>query len=296
MEYRELDRMIDDLRAVVENDSPQKGYWKELWSLVGGIKSGFRDVRYPTLEDKKNAWQRLDELIQQARERSEMEKAEREKRTSAWQDKVDRSRRQREDVESRLGGTRPTTDLERLIAATVLLPLTLLENLLRAVLGLDQLDEVHEDLKACSTAMKDAWNAFNEAKGDMLPADKHATYEALNKAQDRLNDAWARWKDAKNRYHEERRRQWMERQADSRARIEANIEKLEGKLDKAEGALERSRAHLAKLESDYESAWSESFKERCQEWMDQEEARISDIEESIDRMRGWLHEERAKLR
>lgn len=38
-------------------------------------------------------------------------------------------------------------------------------------------------------------------------------------------------------------------------RIEANIDKLEGKSDKAEDALDKARAHLAKLERDYDSAW-----------------------------------------
>jgi len=296
VDYSELDRMIDALQAAVQNDSPQKGYWKGLWSLVGEIKGGFKGVRYPTLDERQAAWTRLNELIDQARVRSEHEKEEREKRQQAWEEKVQRSERARERLESKLGGTRPITDLERMIAATVLLPLTMLENVLRAVLGLEQLDEVHEDLKSCSAAMKEAWAFFTENKDVMLPADKHAAYEALNRAQDRLNDAWARWKDAKNRYHEERRRLWQERQEDRRTRIETNIEKLEGKLDKAENALERARAHLAKLENDYDSAWSEGFKERCQEWIDEETNRIRDIEESIDRLRGWIDEERAKLR
>ncbi len=288
--------MIGALRATVENDTPQKGYWKGLWSLVGEIKAGFKGVRYPTLDEKQAAWQRLDELIQQARERSEHEKEERDKRQKAWEEKVERSERARGRLESKLGGTRPIADLERMIAAAVLAPLMLLENLLRAVLGLEQLDEIHEDLKSCSAAMREAWTFFNENKSDMLPADKHSAYEQLNKAQDRLNEAWARWKEAKNRFHEERQRQWQERQDNRRGRIEANIEKLEGKLDKAENALEKAKAHLAKLESDYDSAWNDKFKERCQEWIDEEESRIRDIEESIDRMRGWLEEQRNKLR
>src|SRR5206468_3143579 len=105
MDYTELDRMIDGLKATVENDSPQKGYWKGLWSLVGDIKSGFREARYPTVDQKQAAWQRLDELIRQARERSEREKEDREKRQKAWEDKVERSERARGRLESKLGGT-----------------------------------------------------------------------------------------------------------------------------------------------------------------------------------------------
>jgi hypothetical protein len=296
MDYRALDRMIDTLQTTVENDAPQKGYWKALWSFVGEIKAGFSGVRYPTREEQQAAWQRLDQLVTKARERSEREKQEREERQKAWESKVEQSERARGRLESKLGGTRPVNDLERMIATVVLAPLIVLENMLRAVLGLERLDEIHEDLKHCSAALKESWAFFGENKGDMLPADKHAAYDQLNKAQDRLNDAWGRWKEAKNRFHEERRRQWKERQDYWHERIEANIEKLGVKLDKAENALEQSKAHLAKLESDYESAWSDKFKERCQEWIDEENSRIRDIEESIDRMRGWLDEERTKLR
>lgn len=52
VEDTELDRLIDSLRATVENDTPQKGYWKGLWSLVGDIKTGFKGVRYPTVDEK----------------------------------------------------------------------------------------------------------------------------------------------------------------------------------------------------------------------------------------------------
>ena len=296
VEYTDLDQMIEDLRRTVGNNSPQKGYWKGLWSLVGDVKSGFREVRYPTPDQRQAAWRRLEELIEQARERSEHERHERDKKQKAWEEKVARSEQARGRVSSKVGASAPVTELERMIATVVLAPLILLENILRDVLGLEQLDEIHEDLKRCSAALKEAWQFFNESKGVLLPADKHSAYEELNKAQDRLNAAWDRWKEAKNRAHEERRRAWQARQDDRRQRIEANIDKLEANLNKAENALERSHAHLSKLESDYQSAWSDGFRERCQEWIDEEETRIRDIEASIDKMRGWLEEERSKLR
>lgn len=262
MDYRGIDALIDSLQATVDLEAPQKGYWRGLWALVGEIKTGFNQVRYPTREEKQAAWERLNDLIERAKERGEREKEQREKRQKEWEGKVRRSEQTRSRLESQLGGTRPVTELERMIAAVVLAPLLLLEAALRSVLGLEQLDEILEDLKRCSSAMKEAWSFFSAHKGDMLPADKHAAYEQLNNAQERLNDAWTRYKEAKDRYHDERRREWQQRQANRRERIEANIEKLEAKLDKAEQALEHRRSHLSKLNSDYDAAWSEKFKER----------------------------------
>jgi len=296
VEYTDLNDMIEGLRSAVEDDTSQRGYWANLWSLVGNIKARFREVRYPTNAQKQDAWKRLEGLIRQARDRSERERRDRDKKQKAWEEKVARSDQARGRLSSKVAASTPVNELERMIATVVLAPLILLENILRDVLGLEQLDEVHEDLKKCSAALRQAWQFFNETKGVLLPAAKHSAYEELSKAQNRLNAAWDRWKDAKNRAHEERRRAWQARQADRRRRIEANIDKLEAKLDKAEGALSRSRAHLSTLESDYESAWSDSFKERCQDWINEEETRMRDIEASIDKMRGWLDEERDKLR
>lgn len=50
-----------------------------------------------------------------------------------------------------------------------------------------------------------------------------------------------------------------------------------------------------RLRDDYSSARSDGFRDRCGQWIDEEEDRIRDIESSIDRIGGWLQEERGKL-
>lgn len=79
------------------------------------------------------------------------------------------------------------------------------------------------------------------------------------------------------------------------AKVEAHIEELQGKLSKAESALEHQQSHLSDLRSQYYSAWSDSFKERCSGWIDECEARIESIKEHIDRIEGWIREERSKI-
>jgi hypothetical protein len=303
VDYTDLDRLIDRLQRATDLDHPQKGYWKELWALVGEIRAGFREVQYPTIQDKSEAQNRLHELIAQAKSRGEREKREREERQRGWEQKRARSQQALGRVQSRVAGARPIGELERMVGTLVLAPLLALESLLRSVLGLEELDEIHEDLKKCSAALRDAWQTFTDAKEQLLPADKQVAYQQLSDAQARLNGAWDAWRAAKNRAHDERRRareeqqrQWEARQSDRRDRIRANIQKLEGKLEKAEDALERRKHHLSKLEDDYENARSDGFRDRCSRWIDEERDRIRDIEDSIDRIRGWLQEEHDKLR
>jgi predicted ribosome quality control (RQC) complex YloA/Tae2 family protein len=303
MHYDELNKLLDSLADAVANEHPQKGYWRELWGLVSRIRSGIKETRYPTAEEKQRAIERLNELVEAARRRSEEEKRRRAKIQCEWEQKIARSDRAKQDVEKKLGGTRPATDIERMIASVILAPLELLENALRSLLGLGQLDEVHEDLKICSANMKDAWRLFREREHDLLPGDKNELYRQLKDAQERLNAAWNRWKSVKNQAYEERcrAREARQRERDERhrsfvARVEANIEKLEAKIAQAEDALERQRDHLSDLQQRYRESWNDDFRERCRQWIEEAEERIRSIENSIRQWREWLDKEHDKLR
>jgi len=78
--------------------------------------------------------------------------------------------------------------------------------------------------------------------------------------------------------------------------VEANIAKLAEKLSKAKATLHRQEAHREELRDKYTNAWSESFKDRCSDWIDECENRIANIKEQIERLEGWIGEEREKLR
>jgi hypothetical protein len=303
MEYDALQNLIDSLENEVNSTDPQRGYWKNLWALVNEVRSGFKGSRFPTAAEKQEAWERVNSLVALAEQRSAKEKRERAHKEREWNKRQDSSRRAADRIQGELTNTRPTTDLERMLATVILAPLYLIENLLRSALGLEQLDEVHEDLKNCSAHLKEAWRLFNDNKQDLLPGDKTETYKNLVSAQERLNAAWSRWKEAKNEFHENKRREYEARKAerdekhrDFVRRVINNISKLEDKINKAEDALDRQRNHLSDLRDQYASAWSDSFKERCSDWIDQTKDKINDIEESIDRMREWLREEHNKLR
>ena len=312
MEYQELDDLISELEDMVQETSPQKGYWKQLWNLVGEIGSGFKGTRYPNKDDKDEAWKRFQSFIDKAKARCAENEERIREREREFERRKNRSESARRKIEGKAVGSRPLSGFERGMADIFLLPLTLAERVLEAVLGIkakSELEQIHDELRNCSQCLKDAWTAFSDSKDAMLPGDKAQVYQTLIKAQERLNSAWESWKAAKSDFHEKRQRaweakqhEWQERQHEREIkhhhfldRVRANIQKLEDKLDNAQNALSRQESHLDKLRDDYSSAWSDSFRDRCSDWIDESEDRIRSIKEHIERLEGWIYEERQKL-
>ena len=312
MEYQELDALISELQGLVEETSPQKGYWKQLWNLVGEIGRGFKGTRYPSRGDKDGAWKRFESLVEQAKARSAENKERIREREREFERRKNRSERARRTIEGQAAGARPLSGFERGIADIFLLPLTLAERLFEALIGIkakSELEQIHDELRLCGQRLKDAWRAFSDSKDAMLPGDKAQVYQTLTKAQERLNLAWDRWKAAKGEFREAQQRlweakqqEWEERRREREikhqqfaGRARENVRKLEDKLDNARNALSRHEAHLDKLRGDYDSAWSDSFRDRCSGWIDECEGKISSIREHIERLEGWIDEERRKL-
>ena len=298
--------MIERLRAQVHETDPYKGYWKELWALVREIGSGFKGVRYETRTERDAAWKRFQELCAEAKTKGDASKREMEARQKEWEQRKSRSEQTRTSIEGRAAGARPLSGFERAIGDMVLLPLKMVELVIGKILGLrakTEFEEARDELRHCGDKLKEAWRAFTDHKHELLPADKAQCFQTLNRAQERLNEAWTQLKSAQDRFysaqrtaHQERQQEWERKQRDFRQRVQANIDKLDNNLDRARSALSRQEAHLDKLESDYSNAWSDSFKDRCSEWIDEAKDKIADIRASIDKMEGWLDEERGKLR
>lgn len=313
MDYAELDTLIDDLQTAVEDSDPRKGYWKELWALVGEIGSGFKGTHYPTKEDKEKAWNRFQELVARARARSEEAKTRVKESQREWERREERSQRAREDVQAKASGSRPTTPGERALADLILLPLTLIRRILEDLFGVDDLDrleEIRHELVRCNEKLREAWSVFNEHKQDLLPGDKNEAYQSLQEAREKLNEGWRQWKEARSALHNRKHQEWEQRQREREARraereekhrlfverVEANIEKLEDKLSNSKAALERQEAHLDDLQNKYSEAWSDGFRETCSGWIEEAEGRIASIKEHIERLEGWIEQEREKLR
>ncbi len=154
MDYSELDELISALQETVDAQDPQRGYWKSLWKLVGDVKTGFGAIRYPTVDQRREAWSRFEDLVERARARSEEAKEKSKQRQARWEETERKSRYTRERLEGEAASTAPTTDFQRAIGMLVLAPLIVIERMLRDLLGLEQLDEIKQDLLACSDRLR----------------------------------------------------------------------------------------------------------------------------------------------
>jgi len=313
MEYPDLDRLLAQLDDAVNASDPQKGYWKELWSLVKEIGGGFKGTRYPVPAEREKAWDRFQKLVSKAKARDRENRLRIEEKQREWQDRQDRSRRSAEKIQSRASGSRPATDVERTVADIVLLPGRLIASVLFALVGDDlpsRSEEIKQELLRCNERLREAWEMFKRIKDDLLPGDRNQAYESLQKARGQLNQAWTRWKEAKTNLRETKRREWEQRQrmretrqAERRdkhsqfvARVEANISKVEGKLEWTNSKLERQRELLEELREKYNDTRSDEWRERYSSWIDECEEHIDDYKERIRRYKGWIEEEREKLR
>jgi hypothetical protein len=83
MNHVELDDLIDRLDHDVNGFSffEKKGdFWSEAWGRVKQISSSFKEVRYPTLKEKNEAWGRFQEVVETMKKDAERRRQERESR------------------------------------------------------------------------------------------------------------------------------------------------------------------------------------------------------------------------
>src|SRR5437588_11222337 len=137
MDYEELNNLIGRLKESVEDCDPKKGYWKELWNLAKEIGAGFKETRYPTKDEKDQAWKEFELLREQARRRSEESRARFEKQQEEWQQREQLSSRLRAKVQCEAIQSHPSTGIVRAIGDIILLPLLMIETMLRQILGLE---------------------------------------------------------------------------------------------------------------------------------------------------------------
>lgn len=317
MKFEELNDLIQSLEVLVNATDPERGYWRQVWTLVHQVGDGFKGTRFNTAEERQNAWSAFSALVGQAKERSERQKTAAEERKRIWEDKQRRSEQSRNRVQHGAQQSelrKPLNALEEL-AGFLVFPFNMLDTIVARILGAedpDSLNALRGELQESRAKLKEAWDLFRREKDTMLPNDRNQAYESLKKAGQQIDDAWARWKERygifKEKRHQEflerkeRRRdrqrkheEWQHRHEEYLQRVQANIHKLEEKLEKQRGFLERQSAHLGRLQEQYDSAYSDSFRDRCADWISEAEEKIRDAEGNIERLEEWLREAQAKL-
>ena len=299
----EIEALIDSLETLTDEAEGKSTKWRDVWSEIKNIGQAFKECRFPTAQDRQSAWNRFQSIIANV-------KACQERAKEIIEERVRESKYHLEQIlYSYAERATPSSESADAILAICTGGLSILIKAgIDTILG--PFDERKLQLQSCNEALKEGWAYLSQNKAEMLGKHKKEAFEALKKASEALHEAWDKWKSARReaieQYHAEKQTAWEERQAKRQAwiakkeaweeRMRENISKLEDRLDRLGSALDHRQSNLSKLEGMRDSAWSDSYRERVEEWIDEENDRINDIERKIDQIKGWISDIEAKLR
>jgi hypothetical protein len=81
MDWMDLDHLIEHFASMVTVATASFRYeqpdWKAIWSKAAAIQNGFRETRYPTRQQRDDAWTRFSSLRQEASDRADRDHDER---------------------------------------------------------------------------------------------------------------------------------------------------------------------------------------------------------------------------
>lgn len=288
MEYENLDKKIDQLESQFNSPWSGKRDWKALWSTIKEISSDFRGVSYGTRDERNAARDRFQSIVQSIKESQATEFEQRNAR-------VEQSAAHLSQIQYLANSAGADDALGELAVCVATLGMSLVAKAaIDALLG--KSDEEFQRLQRRSEIMKSAWAYLSDHKTEMTGRDKATVYTLLEKTKAHLEGDKERWKTHRKEMIAEARKEQREaKQQEWRAGQRQFIERLEGAEYKLETALSSRQEHLAKLIGQYESAWSDTYRERVEGWIDEERSNISAIESKLDDVRAKLSEARLRL-
>ena len=292
MDQSDLIAKIDDLEDDVDRAEPFKTKWADVWQVIKSISASFKQTRFDSPAKRVESWARFQSFVERVKEIQSDENNRRNRLKEVSSDHKDQ-------ILACASAANPPSGIGDALLSVIMPVIPLMKNTLDAVLPGPEIDETRQSLQYCSQKLKEGWRLLSDYRNEMTGRDKKEAFEALKDAQESLNDAWEKWKEAKSRAHEARQQAWKAKQERHRQwedRVRANIEKLEDRLQKLTDVLSHKESHLDDLHEKRDSARSDDFRARVEEWIDQEEDAISDIKRKIDQVEDWLDEARAKLR
>jgi len=290
-----IEALLDSLKALVDEAEGKRGKWKDVWSEIRSIGQAFKESRFPTVQDRQTAWGRFQSIVARV-------KACQEQAMHEVEGRVGESERHLEQIRSYAREATPSSESADALLAIFTGGLSILiREGVQAILG--PFDERKLELQRCNKAMKEGWAYLSENKTAMLGKHKQEAFGALKSASDSLTAAWNTWKRGRqevvDRFRAEKQAAWEARQAKQETwetRMRENISTLEDRLGRLESALDHRQSNLSKLEGMRDSAWSDSYRERVDGWISDENERIAGIKEKIERVKGWISDAEAKLR
>lgn len=240
--------------------------------MIRQVGSGFRGIHYPSSKAHQDAWERFQDLVEDV-------KATQHGSKSASKEVSTRHKNELFKVGE---SARPARGLIADMSDAA-------GNMIWSMIpGTEDVDSKQYELNKASERLKEAWALLTQYKEDMLGSDKQEVFEFLKGVEQELNSAWDAWRRARGITREAKRE-------GRRERLRANIEKNKERLQKQLDALARRERHLEELEEQRDSAWSDSFIDRVNGWIAEEESRIESIKESIRQIEEWIEQGEEQL-
>lgn len=289
MDSLALDKLINSLEHMIDVAHFGHTKWKPIWGVIRQIGGSFKGTYYPTIDDRQEAWDKFQSLVQRVKHAQAEEQQHRE-------GMADKSERHKYDILACASAATPPSGLEEAIASIVVtFPRWVISKAIDTVIPGPEIDETRETLGYCSKKLQEGWHLLSLHKQEMLGRDKKEAFEALKQAQELLDDAWDRWKSAKQGAKQAQQETWEARREAWETRVQRNIENLKEKAGRLYGVLAHKEGHLEELQEKRDSAWNDNFRELVEGWIDEEEENIRDIREKIDRIENWIEEEYSKI-
>jgi hypothetical protein len=295
MSPSDLKHSIARLNVEVQKAFNGKVPWKDIWANIKGVTEEFRATSFQDVTVRQELWEQFQSIVE------------------AVKDQQDRARERREELAR--SSPRHLRHIMALAEASADSDDTIVRligfvgsmGLSEVVLaGLDALmgkiDEAKYRLEQRSATLRSGWQYLSENKSEMFGSDRYAAHARLTEAKDALDHDWSEWKEqkqlawqARNEMRIERERQYQEKQKRWREGQEAFIGRLRDALGRLELARDSRESHLQSLNEQLSSAWSDGYRARVEEWIDNEERNIRDIEEKIRAVSDKIDEARSKL-
>lgn len=277
--HEELDSKIRKLEDKINRAQPffggkaSKSEWDDVFELCSEIAENFKNVRYPTRQQRDIAWQRFFGL-----------------RNNAF-----KIRNSQTHDHSKIH----FNELMREVSACNYDALA--DFLVGRIMSFGLLKTTAEDMKELGRSLNKACSHFKSVKHEMIGEHKTQVHERILEVRRSHDTFWGHYKSyqqEQSHIYEEKKRNWEEKQQkskDVRANIERNIESNKEKLHKAQDALRRIESSRDNLKDKIYESNSDNWKSKARGWLDEMDDKIRDIESHISRIEGWIRESQDKL-
>lgn len=274
----DLDALIDQLESTIPHvdEGFSWGFavdrhdWRPVWALCKEIQDTFRGYKgYSSREEHQAAWDRFQKLRQNASRLADIEKEKFAAQSDRLKDEI-------------------------LYEAKACYWSMSADFFVGSVLG----ETTIEEMKELQSQLKAAGRKLSENKTLMTKADKEECFEAIKDARESHDRFWEKHRSLREERREatQRRRDEFDRKrADWLDRVRSNISKNREKLAKAQVALDRTRERIEEIQEKIYETDSDKWSGIFSEWLDQAREKERDIEESIERIEGWISEDEDKI-